>query len=64
MNQQRGRRFKSAAEAEQKKRVEQGLRDEWARQGKAPPPAKEGDGPLSDSNIITPGTQASSESRT
>ena len=40
MNQQRGRRFKSAAEADQKKRVEQGLRDEWARQGKAPPPAK------------------------
>ena len=57
MNQQRGRRFKSAAEADQKKRVEQGLRDEWARQGKAPPPAKESDGPLSDSNIITPGTQ-------
>ena len=56
MNQQRGRRFKSAAEADQKKRVEQGLREEWARQGKAPPPAKAGDGPLSDSNIITPGT--------
>ena len=58
MNQQRGRRFKSAAEADQKKRVEQGLRDEWVKQGKDPPPAKGAAGPLADSNIITPGTQA------
>jgi 5'-3' exoribonuclease 2 len=61
MNQQRGRRFKSAAEADQKKRVEARLREEWARQGRAPPPAAAakaaGEDPLGDSNVITPGTQ-------
>ena len=60
MNQQRGRRFKAAAEADQKKRVEDALRSQWRQQGKAAPEAKEdlrGVDPMADSNVITPGTQ-------
>lgn len=54
MNQQRARRFKSAQEAQEKDDLEAKLREEWAKEGRPVPAAKEG--PVFDSNTITPGT--------
>eukprot|EP00965_Chrysotila_dentata_P021921 725680-Pleurochrysis_carterae.AAC.2 len=38
MNQQRSRRFKSAAEAEEKEAIEKALREEWRAAGRPLPP--------------------------
>ena len=54
MNQQRSRRFRSAQEAQEKEEEEERLRAEWAAEGRAVPPKREGR-PF-DSNVITPGT--------
>ena len=65
MNQQRSRRFKSAAEAVAREQLRREVEQEWRDVGKEPPPrADGGEGgggggggePLKDSNIITPGT--------
>lgn len=53
MNQQRARRFKSAQEAEQKRRLEEEVRRSWQEKGRAPPADKPAE---MDSNVITPGT--------
>ena len=53
MNQQRARRFKSAQEAELKRRVEDEVSEAWRSKGKAPPPPKPQE---MDSNVITPGS--------
>ena len=54
MNQKRSRRFRSAQEAQEKEEEEERLRAEWAAEGRAVPPKREGR-PF-DSNVITPGT--------
>eukprot|EP00962_Isochrysis_galbana_P031852 scaffold10403_cov101-Isochrysis_galbana.AAC.1 len=66
MNQQRSRRFKSAAEAQEKERIRAEIEAEWRAAGKEPPggfPGGAGGGAggsgsdaLADSNVITPGT--------
>jgi len=65
MNQQRSRRFKSAAEAQGKEAIEAEIESEWRAVGKEPPGKKkaeasegvvEKEGALADSNVITPGT--------
>ena len=60
MNQQRGRRFRTAFDAEQKERVEAEVRAQWRRRGRTPPAKVAGAPPpppeLADSNVITPGT--------
>ena len=53
MNQQRGRRFRTALEAATKAQVEQGVRDRFLAEGREAPAAKP---PPMDSNVITPGT--------
>eukprot|EP00967_Tisochrysis_lutea_P071143 scaffold94261_cov23-Tisochrysis_lutea.AAC.3 len=57
MNQQRSRRFKSAAEAKQKEEIRAEIEREWREMGKEPPPESGGAADaLADSNVITPGT--------
>lgn len=58
INQQRSRRFRSAREAEEKRRLEYELRDEWDKQGLAVVEDEEEEekGMPFDSNVITPGT--------
>ncbi|EOD21983.1 hypothetical protein EMIHUDRAFT_44839, partial [Emiliania huxleyi CCMP1516] len=60
MNQQRSRRFKSAAEAVAREQLRREVEQEWRDVGKEPPPRADGGegggGGLKDSNIITPGT--------
>jgi len=55
INQQRSRRFRAAQEADEKARLEDQLRTEWAAKGLAVPPRKENEHRF-DSNVITPGT--------
>ena len=54
MNQQRARRYRSAQEAEQKKRVEDGVRERFVSAGRDAP---EREPQAMDSNVITPGTE-------
>ncbi|CAD7696910.1 unnamed protein product [Ostreobium quekettii] len=56
MNQQRSRRFKSMKEAEDKRKEEEKLRNEFSDMGVKVPHKKEKGGQLFDSNVITPGT--------
>ena len=55
MNQQRGRRYRAAQEAEQKRRIEVALRERYLAEGREPPAAS-ASAPM-DSNVITPGTE-------
>ena len=54
MNQQRGRRFRTALESQQSRTVEAALRERFAAEGRELPAAKP---PSMDSNVITPGTE-------
>ena len=54
MNQQRGRRFRTALETEQKRSIEEALRERYMSEGRDVPATKSQ--PM-DSNVITPGTE-------
>ncbi|CAM9801088.1 unnamed protein product [Chrysoparadoxa australica] len=54
MNQQRSRRFKSAQEAKEKDQIKAEIREDMMSRNLPVPPE---DGPMWDSNVITPGTQ-------
>lgn len=58
INQQRSRRFRSAQEAEEKRRAAEELKEEWSKLGLVvSKQSSDGDGAASfDSNVITPGT--------
>ena len=56
INQQRSRRFRSAKETEEKQKIANELREEWAQHGFQVDQKEEKKDQLFDSNVITPGT--------